>query len=68
LGAKLLLVYLAVNVEQQSLPLRETGVHGPDRVVVVVPGGLGVGALLSGLIDLTVDIQRGPGFSKIQIK
>jgi hypothetical protein len=41
--------------------LGETGVNGPNLVVVVVEGSFGIGARLGGLFDLPIHIQRGPG-------
>ena len=54
-------LYLSMDVKEQVFGLREGGDDGADLSVVVVVDSLGVGATLSGFIDLAVDIQSGSG-------
>ena len=56
-----------MDVNEQSLPLSEGGVDGLDLSVVVVVGSHGVGAILSGLLDLTVHVNGCSGTIDISV-
>ena len=52
--------YLSMDVNKKSFSLGESWIDGLDFVVIVVVGGLGIGASLSCLKNFTIDVQSSP--------